>query len=204
MRQVLAVSCNRGNYEYDIHALVQSFYPTMQVKVLLPEKWEEQGVSADVVVSISDGRAQMVFRMRDGEAFASGGGQTDGCSDTLLKSTKEQADHSHEYIMSLPAEKEKAKAAFKHFLYETLCAETKATLPWGNLTGIRPTKLAMEWIERGASGQDVILFLQKEHYVSPEKAALCLDIAMREKSILEQLDRENGYSLYIGIPFCPT
>ena len=204
MRQILAVSCNRENYEYDIHALVQSFYPTMLVKVLLPEKWEEQGVSADIVVSILDSRAQMVFRMRDGETSASDREQADGCSDILLKSTKEQADHSHKYVMSLPAEKEKAKAAFKHFLYETLCAETKMTLPWGNLTGIRPTKLAMELIERGASGEDVVLFLQKEHYVSPEKAALCLDIALREKSILEQLDGENGYSLYIGIPFCPT
>ncbi len=171
MRQVLAVSCNRENFEYDIHALVQSFYPMMQVKVLLPEKWEEQGVSADIVVSISNGRAQMVFRMRDGEDFASGRGQADGYPGTLLKATKEQAEVSREYVTPLPVEKEKAKAAFKHFLYETLCAETKMTLPWGNLTGIRPTKLAMEWIERGASGEDVVLFLQKEHYVSPEKAA---------------------------------
>ena len=204
MRQILAVSCNRENYEYDIHALVQSFFPTMQVKVLLPEKWEEQGVSADIAVSISDGRAQMVFQMRDEEDSASDRGRADGCSDRLLKSTKEQAEASRDYVTSLPVEKDKAKAAFKHFLYETLCAETKMTLPWGNLTGIRPTKLAMELIERGASGEDVVLFLQKEHYVSPEKAALCLDIAMREKSILEQLDGENGYSLYIGIPFCPT
>lgn len=181
MRQILAVSCNRENYEYDLHALAQSFYPAMQVRVLLPEKWEEQGVSADIVVSILDGKARMDFRIGDGES-----------------------EVSHEYVTRLPAEKEKAKAAFKRFLYETLCAETGKTLPWGNLTGIRPTKLAMEMIERGASGEDVILFLQKEHFVSSEKAALCLDIAMREKSILEQLDGENGYSLYIGIPFCPT
>lgn len=176
MRRILAVSCNRENYEYDIHALVQSFYPAAQVKVLLPDKWEEQGVKADIIVSILDGQAQVSF----------------------------DAETAHDYVVSLPAEKEKAKAVFKRFLYETLCAETKTTLPWGNLTGIRPTKLAMDLIERGASEEDVILFLQKEHFVSPEKAALCLDIATREKRILEQLDQKDGYSLYIGIPFCPT
>lgn len=194
MRRILAVSCNRENYEYDIHALVQSFYPAAQVKVLLPDKWEEQGVKADIIVSIFDGQAQMSFDA----------GQAQMRFDAGQVQMRFDAETAHRYALPLPAEKEKAKAVFKRFLYETLCAETKTTLPWGNLTGIRPTKLAMDLIERGASGEDVILSLQKEHFVSAEKAALCLDIAIREKSILEQLDQKDGYSLYIGIPFCPT
>jgi oxygen-independent coproporphyrinogen-3 oxidase len=40
--------------------------------------------------------------------------------------------------------------------------------------------------------------------VSDEKARLSLDIAKREKKILENVHRDNGYSIYIGIPFCPT
>jgi oxygen-independent coproporphyrinogen-3 oxidase len=40
--------------------------------------------------------------------------------------------------------------------------------------------------------------------VSEEKTALGIDIAKREKALLEQLHYEDGYSLYIGIPFCPT
>ncbi len=176
MRQVLAVSCNRESFEYDTHALVQSFYPERQVKVLLPERWEEQGVTADIVITILNGQARMKFSIQA----------------------------AREYTVPLPADKEGGKAVWKRFLYETLCAETKRTLPWGNLTGIRPTKLAMEMLEQGASGEDVLLFLQKEHFVSSEKAALCLDIAQREKKILAQLDRTDGYSLYIGIPFCPT
>ena len=31
-----------------------------------------------------------------------------------------------------------------------------------------------------------------------------LQVAQKEKELLEQLDYENGYSLYIGIPFCPS
>ena len=45
----------------------------------------------------------------------------------------------------------------------------------------------------------------KEHYfISPQKLELSLDVAKREKSLLEKLDYQNGFSLYIGIPFCPT
>lgn len=202
MRQILAVSCNRENYEYDIHALTQSFYPAKQVKVLLPEKWEEQGVTADIVVSVSEKQARMSFYVQEEAEPGTEQGNDGFCG--ALESAKGQARICHEYNTPLPAGKERAKAVFKRFLYETLCAETKRTLPWGNLTGIRPTKIAMELLEQGKNREDIVSFLQKEHFVSDEKAALCFDIALREKNILGQLDQKDGYSLYIGIPFCPT
>ena len=31
-----------------------------------------------------------------------------------------------------------------------------------------------------------------------------MEIAKREKALLAQLDYKDGYSLYVGIPFCPT
>ena len=33
---------------------------------------------------------------------------------------------------------------------------------------------------------------------------MSIEIAAREKKLLEPLDYERGYSLYVGIPFCPT
>ena len=45
----------------------------------------------------------------------------------------------------------------------------------------------------------------KETYLaSDEKIDLSIEIAAREKKLLEPLDYERGYSLYVGIPFCPT
>ena len=96
------------------------------------------------------------------------------------------------------------KDAFKRFLYSSLCEETGRSLPWGNLTGIRPTKIAMTMLETGKSEQEVETFLREKHFVSKEKVALGIDIAKREHEILSRLHYENGYSLYIGIPFCPT
>ena len=58
----------------------------------------------------------------------------------------------------------------------------------------------MEGWEAGA----FLDWFQKEYLVSEEKAKLAWEIAGREAKILEKLDLENGYSLYIGIPFCPT
>lgn len=37
-----------------------------------------------------------------------------------------------------------------------------------------------------------------------EKTMLSLDIAKREIKLLDCLDYEDGYSLYVGIAFCPT
>lgn len=98
----------------------------------------------------------------------------------------------------------KDKHEFGAALYRYLCGMTKRELPWGNLTGIRPTKIALTMLEENKSEEEILRFLQEERFVSEEKALLSIDIARREQKILEPIDYENGYSLYIGIPFCPT
>ena len=72
------------------------------------------------------------------------------------------------------------------------------------MTGVRPTKPMMNLIESGMSDEDVIHWMQENYHVTDEKAHLGLKVAKKEKSLLEQLDYKEGYSLYIGIPFCPT
>ncbi|MCM1569736.1 MAG: coproporphyrinogen dehydrogenase HemZ [Roseburia sp.] len=96
------------------------------------------------------------------------------------------------------------KDGFKSFLYQTLEQHTGRSLPWGNLTGIRPTKLAYGMLEKEKSRQEIMDFLQERHFVSRDKAQLSIDIARRERAILSDVHYEDGYSLYIGIPFCPT
>ena len=96
------------------------------------------------------------------------------------------------------------KDEFKAVLYQYLSDLTEKKLPWGNLTGIRPTKIAMTMLEEGKSEEEIADHLREKHFVSGEKALLGIDIAKRERDILAPLDYENGYSLYIGIPFCPT
>ena len=62
----------------------------------------------------------------------------------------------------------------------------------------------MNLIEEGKTDEEIWDYMKNTYFVSDEKLSLCLEIAHREKEILKDIDYENGYSLYIGIPFCPT
>ncbi len=89
-------------------------------------------------------------------------------------------------------------------VYEWLSRQTGKELAWGVLTGIRPTKIMMNLLEEGRSEQGVIDYMKKNYRTTDRKARLGMEIAKREKDLLEQLDYKDGYSLYVGIPFCPT
>ena len=97
-----------------------------------------------------------------------------------------------------------SKNDLKKNIYRMLSLETKRELPWGNLTGIRPTRIVMNLIEEGMNDEEIFKYMKDNYYTSDEKTALSLSIAHREKEILKNIDYDNGYSLYIGIPFCPT
>ena len=90
------------------------------------------------------------------------------------------------------------------YLYDQLEKVTGEKLAWGVLTGVRPTKLAMQKLEAGWKKEDYITWAWESARVGREKADLSWEIARREQSILKELDYEEGYSLYIGIPFCPS
>ena len=59
-------------------------------------------------------------------------------------------------------------------------------------------------IEAGMKNSEIAEEMRKRYLVSPEKTALAITIANREREILKDIDYENGYSLYVGIPFCPS
>ncbi|MBO6164215.1 MAG: coproporphyrinogen dehydrogenase HemZ [Lachnospiraceae bacterium] len=96
------------------------------------------------------------------------------------------------------------KTWMKDVMYRRISEATGITLPWGTLTGIRPTKLAMAELLAGKSIAEAAEVMEKIHLVSPEKSLLSANIAAREREILKNIDYTDGYSLYIGIPFCPT
>ncbi len=97
-----------------------------------------------------------------------------------------------------------SKNELKKSIYEKLSLKTGKKLPWGNLTGIRPTRIVMNLIEEGKDDDEIRRYMKDVYCVSDDKISLSLSIAHREREILKDIDYENGYSLYIGIPFCPT
>lgn len=96
------------------------------------------------------------------------------------------------------------KNVLKQQLYQTLSGHLGKTLPWGTLTGIRPTKIPMGMLEEGWAEEEILADMERKYYISREKGKLSIDIAKRERELLSVLHYKDGYSLYIGIPFCPT
>lgn len=87
-------------------------------------------------------------------------------------------------------------------LYKLLCDFTGLTQPWGILTGVRPVKLLRRLAKESSEEQAVKKF-EKDFFVSNEKIALSRETEHNERKILE-LSKPESFSLYVGIPFCPS
>lgn len=180
---MLTITVNEARMEYDIHSLVKAFYPQENISVVTPETTQEkrQTLCGAQIIKMTLSAAEAVMEI-EGRTY---------------RWQAEEDLHGAE-------NKKRRKDAWKRFIYQSLCRHTGKTLPWGNLTGIRPTKIAMCMLEEGKREEEILGFLKEAHFVGEEKAQLSLDIAKRERKLLEKIHGLDGYSLYIGIPFCPT
>jgi oxygen-independent coproporphyrinogen-3 oxidase len=62
----------------------------------------------------------------------------------------------------------------------------------------------MAMLEEGASEEEIKAYMEETYFCSEEKIKLSTEIAKWEMDLLGQLDYKDGYSLYVGIPFCPS
>lgn len=83
-------------------------------------------------------------------------------------------------------------------LYAILSKKYGEEMPWGALTGIRPTKLAYTEIESGADFKPLF----EKMRVQPENIRLVERILETQKGIYEKKD--GNTDLFVSIPFCPT
>jgi len=78
----------------------------------------------------------------------------------------------------------------------------KKILPWGSLTGIRPTKLYYELIkECDGDYMKAMNVLVDTFKVTKQKALLVKEIIKNQNNIIKN---DNLVDLYINIPFCPS
>ena len=101
-------------------------------------------------------------------------------------------------------ERIESKNELKRALYRALTELTGKALPWGTLTGIRPAKLALTRLQEGKSADEVRAEFKRDFFLSDARNELCVRTAENELRAIRGLDFSTGYSLYIGIPFCPT
>ena len=87
-----------------------------------------------------------------------------------------------------------AKLRLYHILSDLYAEE----MPWGALTGIRPTKLAYMEEENGRNFKDLFRLMR----VNEENIRLVEEILQTQKGIYEKKD--GNTDLFVSIPFCPT
>ncbi len=93
-------------------------------------------------------------------------------------------------------EKRLSKRFAKLSLYKALTARFGYNLPWGALTGIRPTKLAYQ------QGEEWENFFKDTMLVSEEKIDIVRKILNCQKGIYRK-NKADG-DLFVSVPFCPT
>ena len=179
---MIRLNINISKFENDVRALLMAFFPGEKISVAPTESTDYfLNVCFENVTDEKPFGTEIFCEFFENEkAAASGRTPTD------------------------TADKKMARDQLKRLVYKLLCSAEKTELPWGTLTGIRPTKTAMALLEDGMSEEALYTYFKDNFKISDEKYRLCTTVARNEKRLLEPLDYKHSYSLYAGIPFCPT
>ena len=97
---------------------------------------------------------------------------------------------------------ENIKEDIKKLVFSSLKELTKEEYPWGILVGIRPSKIALKYLEEGKTEEEIIRIFEIKHLASKKKAKLCIEIAKTEEKFVNK--ESNSIAIYIGMAFCPT
>ncbi|MGI6011497.1 MAG: coproporphyrinogen dehydrogenase HemZ [Ruminococcus sp.] len=180
MRKIL-LQFSKKDFEYDVYSLVRAFYPSCDVAITYVGE-EGQAGEFDRLFLIDYEENQILYTIKEKESLL--------------------------FQEAVPAtaqmERTERKNRLKQTVYRSLVKLTGKELPWGTLTGIRPTKIPMQMMEQGMGNGEIAQYMRQTYYTSNEKTALAIAVANQEKALLAPFDYENGYSLYVGIPFCPS
>ena len=197
----ILIDLKRVDFEYDIWTLVREFCPHTEVLVNSTEKLAENDYIEYVVKVVFDEVNSKVLA----SILAPEASDTCKCIDLEDCQSRMHDKFSNEGIADY-LDRKSVKNEAKRLVYDVMKQQTGKDLTWGTLTGIRPTKIPMSLYERKKPLTDeaVYDYMKNNYYVSDEKIDLSRDIAKREIRILRNIDYRDGYSLYIGIPFCPS
>ncbi len=187
---MIEIKITGEDYEQDIRPLVKSFYPEDSIVIAGKEK-EEQLEQPDKFLELTVDKSQCHIRFQ--------------VEDRVYEETED-------FSVLLPGVYQNEgipdRRMYRNYLHRRLYGifrkETGKELPWGTLTGIRPTKQALERLTLGDSRESIAEYFKTEYLCSEEKTELCIQVAEKEQRLLTGMEDKDSYSVYIGIPFCPS
>ena len=190
---MILLEFNDADQENDSRVMLKAFFPEAKIVTSIPENADE---APELFVQVRVIRQELA-------------GSDNADCDRLIRiyfhrDSTDRWDEYEDEAQQMASGKKEARNVFKRMMYDMLKKLTGRELPWGTLTGVRPTKIVYTLLEEGKNDREIKDYLKKEYYVSEKKGDLAIKVASNEKRLLEKIDYNNGYSLYAGIPFCPT
>ena len=174
----MIIEVEGGLRPYYIQTIAMTFFPG--------EKFsgeEQHGRYSKVVITDGDDGASSHAYLRDAD-----GGVSE--ADAFEKWRPDGRDRTR-------------KLAAGRAFFDAAVAATGYRPPWGIMTGVRPSKLATEFLTAGMTGERAEEELTRAYLAMPEKARLAVSVAKKEASLLRPED-DRDCSVYVAIPFCPT
>lgn len=176
---------NSPEFEHDVQMLIMAFYPGESLKVIIaPDLYNNNRLD-----KLPEQQKSVSFYVSDVISFE------------VIEDGKSVAYQSENMTLT---DRKLRKDQIKRLVYRVLSKYLNIELPWGTLTGIRPVKMVRQAFENGADDISLTEELKRDYYMSDEKIDLSLLVAKTELEALRNVDYKGGYSLYAGIPFCPS
>ena len=199
---MIFVFLNQPNYEYEVHSLIKAFFPRENVELYYT--CPEEAVQGKNVACMHRDAGDLTE-----EELAGASNLLEVCyreteTELCWKILPGGVGNEKRICFPVDGDRSSGKNALKQQLYRMLSDICGRTLPWGSLTGIRPAKIARTLLDEGRTEAEIAAHMRDTYFTSDEKIRLATDIAKREKALLSRIDYESGYSLYLGIPFCPS
>ena len=127
--------------------------------------------------------------------------------DSLYAMVREQGQ-SRDAVAPLPrpveAGGETVEFTLASLTYDLLRSWTGIRPPWGKMTGVRPVRLIHDKRAAGWTEADIDRFFLERFDCSRQKYDMAKAIADLQEPILKLGSAPKTYSLYLGIPFCPS
>ena len=161
---------------YEVEHLIRLFYPMAPLTLTPPEAGEDC-VWAE---KTADGLRAMVREQ----------GETRTAEAPLPKPVEEGGETPEFSLASLT--------------YDLLRSWTGIRPPWGKMTGVRPVRLIHDKRAAGWTEAEIDRFFLGRFDCSEQKYTMAKQIADLQEPILKRGCQPKAYSLYLGIPFCPS
>lgn len=172
-------------YQHDLYELIRTFFPNNEVKIINS-------------IDAQENNKYLIKSNLNRHAHTS--------STTIYKNDKVLSTYTvdiNSIIIKNYTKAQIEKISIKKSMYNALYNLSQKDVPWGILTGIRPTKIAHNLIDNGLSIDEVLDILTNDYKLHKEKAGLLLEIAKIQRNYIYPVDKDK-FSLYISIPFCPS